>query len=118
VHRSLAASPHFVLQPFDLVAQLRDPTFALHPLAPVAQIVAEPMNLVAHVLAAMIVRCGTASTRLPAAARTARMTRAAARVRRIACAARASVACAGTVRRRSRVGVRAHFVAQLRDFGL
>jgi hypothetical protein len=40
VSGSFAASPHFVLQSFDLVTQLRDPAFALQTIAPLAQIVA------------------------------------------------------------------------------
>jgi hypothetical protein len=40
VHSPIAASTHFVLQPFDLVPQLRDPAFALQAIPPLVQIVA------------------------------------------------------------------------------
>jgi hypothetical protein len=40
VSQPIAASPHFVLQPFDLMAQLRDPAFALQTITPLAQVVA------------------------------------------------------------------------------
>jgi len=52
----IAASPHFVLQPFDLMTQLRDPAFALLTIAPLAQIVAQALDLDAHLFAASIVR--------------------------------------------------------------
>jgi hypothetical protein len=42
------------LQPFDLPAKVRDPPLALHAVAPVAQIAAEPVDLDAHFLAAAI----------------------------------------------------------------
>ena len=66
--RPLAATPHLVLESFDLVSQLRDPAFALHPIAPVAEILAEPVDLDAHVIAAIVRRVcrATRSTRTTA----------------------------------------------------
>lgn len=131
--------------------QLRDPALALQAIPPLAQIVAETMNLDAHVFAATIVRrvlraawrlrttatasSGTAraalsTTARPGLATTARAalsTAARPAVAGIACgtarirptitAARAGIVCAYTVRRVSRLRVRTHFIAQLRDLG-
>jgi hypothetical protein len=62
VNRSLATPLHVLLQPFDLMTKFRNPSLALHAIAPITQIAPEPPNLDAHLLAAVIGRRATPPT--------------------------------------------------------